>query len=108
VVTLHPAAIDKFASSIEALHDGLKRADATPSTMASYHAAFRNVFDKFEVQPTPKRHRYEVKPYARISAIMGMELFPARRSSEEMLAEQGVTMSLSSNGSCHRFCHIEG
>jgi hypothetical protein len=45
VITLHPAAIAKFASSIEALHDGLKQADANPAAMASYRAAFRNVFD---------------------------------------------------------------
>jgi site-specific DNA recombinase len=97
VVTLHPAAIDKFVSSIEALHDGLKRADATPSTMAGYHAAFRNVFDRFDVQPTPKRHRYSVTPFAWLAAIMGLELFPARRSAEEMLSEQGFAMSLSSD-----------
>jgi hypothetical protein len=92
VITLHPAAIDKFASSIEALHDGLSQA-TDPAAVAGYRAAFRNVFDRFVVHPTPKRHPYEVTPYARLSAIMGLELFPKLRSAQEMLAEQGVTMS---------------
>jgi site-specific DNA recombinase len=108
IIALHPAAIDNFASSIEALHDGLSRANMEPAAMAKYRAAFRNVFEKFEIQPTPKRHRYAVTPFARLSAIMGLELFPKVRSTDEMLAEQGVTMSLSADGSCHRFCHIAG
>ena len=57
------------------------------------HAAFRSVFERFVVHATPKRHRYEVTPYARLSAIMGLELFHMPRSAQEMLAEQGVTMS---------------
>jgi site-specific DNA recombinase len=107
VISLHPAAIERFASDVEALHDGLTRADESPAAMARYRAAFRNMFEKFEVQPTPKRHRYAVKPYFRLAAIMGMKLFPKGRSAEEMLAEQGVTMSFSADGTCHRFCHIE-
>jgi hypothetical protein len=34
-------------------------------------------------------------------------LLPEGRSAEEMLAEQGVTMSFSEDGSCHRFFHID-
>jgi hypothetical protein len=52
------------------------------------------VFDRFLVHPTAKRSNYEVTPYAPLSAITGVELFPPRRSAEEMLAEQGVTMPL--------------
>jgi site-specific DNA recombinase len=108
VITLHPAAIDKFASGIEALHDGLSRADMEPAAVAKYRAAFRNVFEKFEVQPTPKRQGYKVEPYARLATIMGLELFPKPRSAQEMPAEQGLAMSFSEDGSCHRFCHIAG
>jgi len=43
------------------------------------------------VHPTPKRQRYAVTPYARLSAIMGIEMFPKLRSPEEMLAEQGLS-----------------
>jgi hypothetical protein len=98
VITLHPAAIDKFASAIEAMHAGLSRADGDPAAKAQWRAASRNVFERFLVHPTPKRRRYAVTPYARLSAIMGIELFPKTRSAEEMLAEQGLsTMSLSAN-----------
>jgi DNA invertase Pin-like site-specific DNA recombinase len=96
IVTLHPAAMDTFARSIEALHLGLSGAGAgDPALVASYRAAFRNVFERFLVNPTPKRQRYEVTPYARLSAIMGFDPFPKGRSAEEMLAEQGVTMPFS-------------
>jgi site-specific DNA recombinase len=91
IITLHPAAIDKFASSIEAMHNGLSQA-ADPAAVARYRAAFRNVFERFLVHPTPKRHPYEVTPYARLSAIMGIDLFPKLRTPEEMLREQGLAM----------------
>jgi site-specific DNA recombinase len=94
IISLHPAAIDKFASNIEAMHDGLRQAD-DPAGVAGWRAAFRNVFERFVVHETPKRHRYAVTPYARLSAIIGVELFPKGRSPEEMLSEQGLTMSLS-------------
>jgi site-specific DNA recombinase len=98
VIALHPAAIDKFAAAIKAMHAGLSQADGDPAAIAQWRAAFRNVFERFLVHPTPKRHRYTVTPYARLSAIMGIELFPKTRSAEEMLAEQGLsTMSLSAN-----------
>jgi site-specific DNA recombinase len=93
VVTLHPAAIDRFASNITALHHALTQAGGDHAAVASNRAAFRNVFESFAVHPTAKRHPYEVTPYARLSAIMGIELFPPVRSPEEMLAEQRVTMS---------------
>lgn len=90
VVSLHPAAIDKFAASIEQMHAALT-GDLKPEAMAPFEAAFRNVFDRIVVHPTKKRHPYEVTPYARLSAIMGVELFPKVRTTEEMLAEQGLT-----------------
>lgn len=58
--------------------------------MAPFQAAFRNIFERIVVHPTGKRMPYEVTPYARLTAIMGIELFPKVRSTEEMLGEQGV------------------
>lgn len=57
VITLHPAAIDKFAAAIKAMHAGLSQADGDPAAIAQWRAAFRNVFERFLVHPTPKRHR---------------------------------------------------
>jgi site-specific DNA recombinase len=94
VITLHPAAIAKFTSDIEAMHEGLSQA-GDPASTARYRAAFRNVFEKFLVHPTPKRQPYAVTPYARLETMMGIELFPRMRSPQEMMAEQGVTMPLS-------------
>lgn len=101
VVTLHPAAIDKFADAMEEIHTAL-RSNLDAPQLAPFRAAFRNVFERFVVHPTGKRKRYEVTPYARLSAIMGLELFPKMRSTKEMLAEQGVAYSKNHQGSCSR------
>jgi Recombinase len=60
----------------------------------AYGIAFRNVFERFVVHPTDKRMYCEVTPYARVSAITGINLFPTVRTPEEMLAEQGLANTL--------------
>jgi site-specific DNA recombinase len=89
VVTLHPAAIDKFGDAMEKMHAALT-GDLDIEQLAPFRAAFRNTFERILVHPTGRRQQYEVTPYARLSAIMGLELFPKMRSTTEMLAEQGV------------------
>ena len=89
VVSLHPTIIDQFAANVDAMHSALT-GELNPEATAPFAAAFRNVFDRIVVHPTKKRAPYEVTPYARLSAIMGVELFPKGRSAEEMLAEQGL------------------
>jgi hypothetical protein len=69
-----------------------------PSVIAKRRAEFRNVFEMFAVHPSPKRHPYRVTPYARLSAIMGAELFPKARTTEEMLSEQGLAYDVFDNG----------
>jgi len=98
VITLHPAAIDKFADAMEEIHTALT-GDLDIQQLAPFRAAFRNVFERIVVHPTTKRKIYEVTPYARLSAIMGLELFPKMRSTTEMLAEQGVAYNKISEGS---------
>jgi len=98
VVTLHPAAIDKFAASMETIHTALT-GDLSVEQLSPFRAAFRNVFERIVVHPTTKQGQYEVTPYARLSAIIGLELFPKMRSTTEMLAEQGVTEIALSDGS---------
>ncbi|MGY4433967.1 site-specific DNA recombinase [Bradyrhizobium sp. F1.13.1] len=90
VVTMHPVTMEKFAASIDGLHAALTNLKGSVE-VASLHSAFRNIFDRIVVHPTGKRMPYEITPYARLSAIMGVELFPKVRSTEEMLAEQGIT-----------------
>ncbi|MGY3506315.1 recombinase family protein [Bradyrhizobium sp. USDA 4471] len=89
VVSLHPAAIDRFAASIDNLHSILACNKATVDA-ARVRFAFRNIFERVVVHPTGKRMPYEITPYARLSAIMGVELFPTVRSTEEILKEHGV------------------
>jgi hypothetical protein len=92
VVTLHPKAIDEFATTMEKMHAALSgKLDA--GQLAPFRTAFRSVFERIVVHPTKKRMPYEVTPYARLGAIMEIELFPKMTSVEEMLAEQGVSPS---------------
>jgi hypothetical protein len=101
VVSLHPAAIDKFSVLMEKLHKALT-SDIDDITYAPFRAAFYNVFERIVVHPTPKRTPPEVTPYCRLSAILGFEMFPKMRSTAELLAEQRVCASKISapTGSC--------
>lgn len=89
VVSLHPAALEKFKSDINTIHAALSN-DLEDEVA---RLAFRNVFDRFVLHPTERGADYEVTPYARLSAIMGMPLFPTIRTVEEMVQEQRVSGS---------------
>jgi DNA invertase Pin-like site-specific DNA recombinase len=89
VIALHPAVIKKFAADIKEIHESLTGKGTTPETMMLFRAAFRNIFDRITVHPTAARKPYEITPLARLTAIMGSELFPTMRTADEMLAEQG-------------------
>ncbi|MEH2525814.1 MULTISPECIES: recombinase family protein [unclassified Bradyrhizobium] len=101
VVTLHPAAIDTFSAAMEEMHKALT-SDIDDVEYAPFRQAFYNVFEQIVVHPTAKRTLPMVTPYARLSAILGFEMFPTMRSTEQMLAEQGVSATKISTptGSC--------
>jgi site-specific DNA recombinase len=91
VTTLHPNTLTAFGKSVEKLHASLtKGSDAPPEACA----AFRNVVDSIVVHPTEYRKPYEVSVYGRLSAIMGVDLFPTIRSNQEILAGEGVSRAL--------------
>jgi hypothetical protein len=89
VIALHPAVIKKFATDIKEIHEALTGKGTNPEKMMLFRAAFRNIFDRITVHPTAARKPYEVTPLARLTAMMGAELFPTMRTADEMLAEQG-------------------
>jgi site-specific DNA recombinase len=102
VVSLHPVALDRFRQNIETIHAALTGgmpADAA----APFRAAFRNVFERIVVHETVRKQPYAVTPYARLSAILGIELFPKARTAEEMLAEQGVKSCLTGEAKDSQF-----
>lgn len=90
VVTLHPAAIDTFSVAMDEMHKALT-SNIDDAEYAPFRQAFYNVFERIAVHPTAKRTLPMVTPYARLSAILGFEMFPTMRSAEQMLAEQGVS-----------------
>lgn len=93
VVSLHPAAIQRFATDIYELHRTITEAgsfeDLDGTERGRFRLAIQNIFEKVVVHKTTPRQHYYVTPYARLSAIMGVDLFPTMRTENEMLAEQG-------------------
>jgi site-specific DNA recombinase len=89
VVRLHPQAVDTYCKNMEQLHRALCNADAamTPEN----RTALRMVFDSIVVHPTAKRMPYEFTPYARLGAILGVDLAPAKRPAAQILEDQGVS-----------------
>lgn len=95
VVELRPQALDGFIGRMTKLFDTLLMAgDEDPET----RALFRNVIRYVEVLPTAQREPYRFKPYLRVSAVMGVEMQPKRRTAKEMMAEQGVGCFVSGKG----------
>jgi site-specific DNA recombinase len=82
---LHQTVLTAFGKNIETLHAKLKKNPKDPEC----RLAFANVIDSVLVHPTPKGADYEISLYARLAAITGIDLFPARRSVEEVLAAEG-------------------
>jgi hypothetical protein len=58
--------------------------------------AFRNVIDRIVVHPAESRD-YDVSTYGRLSAIMGVDLFPPVRSNKEILREEGLARDFIGN-----------
>jgi site-specific DNA recombinase len=103
VVTLLPVTLDKFRDNIETIHAALT-GELEGERAEPFRAAFRNLFEKVVVHETRPMERYEVTPFARISAILGVELFRKRRTPEEMLSEQWVNSGLISANQDSQFC----
>jgi site-specific DNA recombinase len=57
---------------------------------AESRVAFSNLIDSIVIHPTGKRMPYEITPFARLAAITGQNPLPARRSTQEVVAAQGL------------------
>lgn len=93
VVTLHPHVVDAYRENIEQLHEALSCEDIDIDTKLAFH----NVMDSIVVQPTGYREDYVVDAYGRLSAIMGINLFPTMRSNKEIVAAEGLSCPDSGN-----------
>jgi site-specific DNA recombinase len=89
VVALHPSAVSEYRSNYRKVHDLLTRNPDDPEG----RQGFRNMVNSIVVRPTDYRKPYSVSVYGRLSAMLGgVDLFPTRRSNEEILAEEGVSL----------------
>jgi site-specific DNA recombinase len=80
---------DIYRKSVTEVYRAMTNKPDTPES----RTAFRNLIDSIVVHPTGKRMPYEFTPYARIAAIQGMDLFPPRRTTKEVIAAQGISYS---------------
>jgi hypothetical protein len=96
-------AFSRFRTNIEAIHAALT-GDMEVEKSEPFRAAFRYLWEKIVVHETRPQEDYEVTPYARISAILGVELFRKGRTPEEMLKEQGLNSGLISGNQDSQFC----
>jgi len=87
VRTLPEATMSAFGKSVETL---VKLIHDTPDDPAC-RMALANLIGGVLVHPTPKKRPYDLSLYARVSAIGTLNLFPAVRSHEKIVAEEGVT-----------------
>jgi site-specific DNA recombinase len=88
-VSMHPTVLSTFGKSVETLHSKLKKNPKDPQC----RLAFANIIDSVVVHATPKAAPYEISIYARISAITGIDLFPAKRTVKEIVAAEGLPRS---------------
>ena len=86
VTTLHPHTLKAFGKNIETLHAKLKRNPDDPAC----RMALGNILDCVLVHPTTYDAPYEVSIFARLSAVLGIDLFPPPRSTQETVAAEGL------------------
>jgi site-specific DNA recombinase len=87
VVTLHPKILDAYRENVAALHAVLTGGRASKSA----RIAFQSLVDSVVVHPTGKRMPADVSVYGRLSAMLGINLFPTPRSAEKVIEDEGVT-----------------
>jgi hypothetical protein len=81
----------ELAASLPPRIDRLGRSRFIGIVSASIVMAFQNLIDTIVVHPTGYKQPYEIDVYGRESAYLGINLFPAGKSVEEILVEEGVS-----------------
>jgi len=93
VVALHPNVIKDYQANVEKLHQSLMRSPDSQENRLAFH----NMIDSIVVHPTAYREPYEVSVYGRLSAMLGVDLFPTARSNAEIIAAEGLPRSDNGN-----------
>lgn len=91
-VDLRSTALQSYRRYIMTIEEDLANGDL-PGTREN----LRHLIDHVDVRPTPKRAPYEVAIYGRLSALLGINLNPPRRSPQEIVAEHGSDCRFSSD-----------
>lgn len=102
VVTVHPASVKNFAVSMRRLAAVLLGEEKVDD-LEPFKLTFRNVFECFIVHETAPRADYEVTPKWRHAASLGIELFFASETPEQMLENHGHTAPLNPTKGAHGY-----
>jgi hypothetical protein len=89
IVTLHPAAVDRYLSKVNDLSAALR----SGSTLANSEltAPVRDLIEVAIVQPTPAGVAPDAEVRGRIAALLGLDVYPqGRMSGGKMVAEEGL------------------
>lgn len=78
---------DVYRKSVMQVHRAISARPTEPES----RYALRNLIDSIVVHPTGKRMPYEFTPYAKVAALTGLNLFPGKRSRQEVVAAQGLS-----------------
>ncbi|WP_063791805.1 recombinase family protein [Bradyrhizobium valentinum] len=89
VLPFPPKFKDAYRKNVMEVHELLTKSPQS----AEARIALANLIDSIVVHPTAKRMPYEITPYARLAAITGQSPLPARRSTQEVIAAQGLGYS---------------
>jgi site-specific DNA recombinase len=98
LVSLHPASIENYKTSVDTLHRALTNGRVYSEAEKQ---AFRNLIDKVVVHPTGHSKPYEVSVYGRLSAMLGVELFPNMRTAEQIVQEERIPNSATASGNSY-------
>jgi site-specific DNA recombinase len=83
-----PNVADTYLQTVEAVGMALDAGVITPDHVM----AFRNLIDVIVVQPTAERAPYEIDVFGRVSAYLGIEMYPAATlSMEKLLTDEAVS-----------------
>jgi hypothetical protein len=84
---ISPKFREVYRLSVQQVHRAITQNSGAPET----RVAFRNLLDHVVVHETGRRAPYEFTPYARIAALQGLNLFPDRRTSKDVIAAEGLS-----------------
>jgi hypothetical protein len=78
IITLHPAKLDQYAETVDALAMALADHAAAEDDRGSLVASFRALVHSVTIHPNGPRQGFEIEVKGKLAALIGGEVFPQR------------------------------